>query len=81
MPGYRKLTTQINIAGDPYLWDDFAFATREGLVPEMQHVTDPAELRKHEVDAPFYAIEFNFSLLPEQGDLPKADINRPRLAA
>jgi catechol 1,2-dioxygenase len=80
-PGYRKLTTQINIAGDPYLWDDFAFATREGLVPELKHVTDPAEIRKHEVDAPFYAIEFNFNLLPEQNDLPKADINRPRLAA
>ena len=40
-----------------------------------------AEIRKHEVDAPFYAIEFNFNLLPEQKDLPKADINRPRLAA
>ena len=35
-PGYRKLTTQINIEGDPYLWDDFAFATREGLVPEVK---------------------------------------------
>ena len=34
-PGYRKLTTQINIDGDPYLWDDFAFATRDGLVPEL----------------------------------------------
>ena len=31
-PGYRKLTTQFNIEGDQYLWDDFAFATREGLV-------------------------------------------------
>ncbi len=24
-PGYRKLTTQFNIEGDQYLWDDFAF--------------------------------------------------------
>jgi catechol 1,2-dioxygenase len=31
-PGYRKLTTQFNIEGDKYLWDDFAFATREGLI-------------------------------------------------
>ena len=30
-PGHRKLTTQINIDGDEYLWDDFAFASREGL--------------------------------------------------
>ena len=33
-PGHRHLTTQINIAGDKYLYDDFAFATREGLHPE-----------------------------------------------
>lgn len=80
-PGHRKLTTQINIAGDPYLWDDFAFATREGLVPELLHVTDPAEIRRHEVDAPFYSIDFDFSLHAEQADLPKAEIQRDRAAA
>jgi len=80
-PGHRKLTTQINIAGDPYLWDDFAFATREGLVPELTHVTDPALIRKHEVDAPFYSIDFDFTLHPEQADLPKAEIQRDRAAA
>ncbi|MEM9773054.1 MAG: dioxygenase [Chloroflexota bacterium] len=43
--GYRHLTTQINIAGDPYLYDDFAFATRDELVAEstdkdgVAHVT------------------------------------------
>ncbi|WP_050476137.1 catechol 1,2-dioxygenase [Herbaspirillum rhizosphaerae] len=80
-PGYRKLTTQINIAGDPYLWDDFAFATREGLVPEMTHVTDPAAIRKQEVDTPFYSIDFDFMLHAEQADLPKAEIQRDRAAA
>ena len=80
-PGYRKLTTQINIAGDPYLWDDFAFATREGLVPEMTHVTDAAAIRQHEVDAPFYSIDFDFMLHVEQDDLPKAEIRRDRAAA
>jgi len=39
-PGHRKLTTQINIEGDPLVDDDFAFATREGLVPPIAHVTD-----------------------------------------
>ena len=80
-PGYRKLTTQINIAGDPYLWDDFAFATREGLVPEMTHVTDAAAIRQHEVDAPFYSIDFDFMLHAEQADLPTAEIRRDRAAA
>ena len=41
-PDYRKLTTQINIDGDAYLHDDFAFATRDGLIPEVRRSTDPA---------------------------------------
>jgi catechol 1,2-dioxygenase len=28
-PGYRHLTTQINIDGDPFLHDDFAYATKD----------------------------------------------------
>jgi catechol 1,2-dioxygenase len=75
-PGYRKLTTQINIEGDPYLWDDFAFATREGLVPPMTRVSDPAALRAQEVDAPFYSIDFDFELHPEKPGLPTAEIAR-----
>lgn len=44
--GKRKLTTQINIDGDEYLWDDFAFASREGLVPEVTMVDDAAKLEE-----------------------------------
>jgi catechol 1,2-dioxygenase len=32
-PGFRTLTTQINFGDDPFAADDFAFATREGLLP------------------------------------------------
>ncbi|MAI91191.1 dioxygenase [Ponticaulis sp.] len=32
-PGYRTLTTQINFGDDPFAHDDFAFGTREGLLP------------------------------------------------
>ncbi len=45
-PGYRKLTTQFNIEGDKYLWDDFAFATREGLVATAVDITDEAEIAR-----------------------------------
>ena len=37
-PSYRHLTTQINIADDPMVNDDFAFGTRDGLVPEIKRV-------------------------------------------
>lgn len=32
-PGYRTLTTQINFGDDPHAHEDFAFGTREGLLP------------------------------------------------
>ena len=32
-PSYRTLTTQINFGDDPLAADDFAFGTREGLLP------------------------------------------------
>ena len=38
--GYRHLTTQINIDGDEYLHDDFAFATREELIPPVEKVSE-----------------------------------------
>lgn len=33
--GMRTLTTQVNLPGDPFLDDDFAFATRDELVIEL----------------------------------------------
>lgn len=32
-PGYRTLTTQINFGDDPFAASDFAFGTRDGLLP------------------------------------------------
>ena len=32
-PNYRQLTTQINFGDDPFAADDFAFGTRDGLLP------------------------------------------------
>ena len=64
-PGYRKLTTQINIAGDEYLYDDFAFATREELIPGVKRNEDPAAAREHGLDGPFTEIEFEFALNQE----------------
>jgi len=80
-PGHRKLTTQINIDGDAYLWDDFAFASREGLVPAIRRVDDPALLDKHQLRKPFASIDFDFRLLGEAPDAPAAEVERTRAAA
>ncbi|WP_201612863.1 catechol 1,2-dioxygenase [Psychrobacter immobilis] len=63
--GQRKLTTQINIDGDEYLWDDFAFASREGLVPEVTMVEDADKLKEKGLDKPYASIDFDFHLVKD----------------
>ena len=63
--GHRKLTTQINIDGDEYLWDDFAFASREGLVPEVTMIEDADKLKEKELDKPYASIDFDFHLVKD----------------
>ncbi|WP_180102729.1 catechol 1,2-dioxygenase [Acinetobacter sp. YH12126] len=80
-PGYRKLTTQFNIEGDEYLWDDFAFATRDGLVATAVDVTDEAEIARRGVDKPFKFIQFNVELVKETTTAPTTEIERRRVSA
>jgi catechol 1,2-dioxygenase len=75
-PGHRKLTTQINIDGDEYLHDDFAFATRDGLIPEVHRHTDPADIRAHGLNGPYVEITFDFVLHPEAQGLPSGEVHR-----
>jgi len=80
-PGHRKLTTQINIDGDELLWDDFAFASREGLVPPITRIDDPKQLDQKQLDKPFASIDFDFHLYRETVAAPAAEVDRPRAAA
>lgn len=79
--GHRRLTTQINIDGDAYLWDDFAFASREGLVPGVVRVSDQQELARREVKQPFASIDFDFRMVADAANVPSAEVGRTRAAA
>jgi len=59
---HRKLTTQFNVEGDPLIWDDFAYATREELIPHVVDKTGGAALglKAHA----YKSIEFNLTLTP-----------------
>ncbi|EPZ89072.1 dioxygenase [Burkholderia cenocepacia K56-2Valvano] len=78
--GYRKLTTQINIDGDPHLWDDFAFATRDGLIPPVKQA-EGAEGKPYGVDGQFALIDFDFTLLKDKQDVPGSEVERARAQA
>jgi catechol 1,2-dioxygenase len=80
-PGFRTLTTQINIQGDKYIYEDFAFATRDELIPDVTHHTDEAAQRDKGVDRPFATITFNFALPHAVEGVPSTLIDRPRAQA
>jgi catechol 1,2-dioxygenase len=80
-PGHRKLTTQINLENDPHLWDDFAFGTRQGLVPPIHTNGDAAAMQALGVDEPFFEIKFDFTLHADKSSVPATDFVRPRAVA
>ena len=75
----RKLTTQFNIEGDPLIWDDFAYATREGLIPPVVDKTGGAALGL-KADA-YKSIEFDFVLTPLVQGKDNQLVNRLRASA
>ena len=78
-PGMRTLTTQVNIPGDTFLDDDFAFATRDGLVVKLEPGTAPAGYESLAVTAPFTRVHFDFVLqkaMSEDETRPEARMDR-----
>ncbi|WP_244818233.1 catechol 1,2-dioxygenase [Caballeronia sp. Lep1P3] len=76
---HRKLTTQINIEGDPLIWDDFAYATREDLIPHVVEKTGGAALGL-KTDA-YKEIEFDIALTSLVHGLDNQLVNRSRASA
>ncbi|MDN3558112.1 catechol 1,2-dioxygenase [Halomonas maura] len=77
-PGHQHLTTQINLAGDPYTYDDFAFATREELVVPGQRIEDAAEADKRGLEGPFTEVVFDIELSATANPELQHRHNRPR---
>lgn len=61
-PGHEHLTTQINLSNDAYLWDDFAYATRDGLIGEVRFIENPETARERGLSARFAEMTFDFQL-------------------
>lgn len=79
-PDYRKLTTQINIEGDPLTYDDFAFATRPELVPPVVRIS-AEEASKYGKDEAFAKIDFDFIMSTEKAQAPAGENFRKRAEA
>ncbi|MBN8411951.1 catechol 1,2-dioxygenase [Halomonas denitrificans] len=77
-PGHKHLTTQINLAGDPYTFDDFAFATREELVVDASRIDDQAEASARGIEGPFTEVVFDIELAATSDEALQARHRRPR---
>lgn len=73
-PGQRLLTTQINIPGDTFIDDDFAFATRDGLVVRLEPHTPATGYESLGMTGPFTRVRFDFALQSARND----DESRPQ---
>ncbi len=80
-PGYRQLTTQINIDGDKYLHDDFAFGTRDDLIPPVERISDAAAIHRAGLDKPFARIKFDFAVIKEVAGAPSTIVHRDHASA
>jgi len=60
--GYKHLTTQINLSGDQYLHDDFAYATRDELIVEGRNITDQNKIDNLGFSAAYLEVEFDIQL-------------------
>src|SRR5215510_3042048 len=80
-PGYRKLTTQINIDGDKYLHDDFAFGTRDTLIPRVERITDAQAIHQAGLNRPFARIHFDFTVIQEVAGAPSTTVAREHAEA
>ncbi|SCW72947.1 catechol 1,2-dioxygenase [Sphingobium faniae] len=78
---HRHLTTQINIDGDPYLHDDFAYATRDELIPPVNHIGNSNLGAKYGVTGPFAEIEFDFVMHKATGEKEEDASTRLRAVA
>jgi len=62
-PEFKHLTSQINLAGDEYTYDDFAFATREELVVAANPVNDQALIKQYGFTGEYRDVQFDVSLV------------------
>ncbi|MFZ4260403.1 dioxygenase [Sphingobacterium sp. HJSM2_6] len=78
-PGFRKLTTQINIEGDALLGQDFAFADKDDLVPPITRISKD-QAKEKGIDEAYASIDFDFNIVQDREKIATGENNRTRVA-
>ena len=62
--GFGQLTTQLYIAGDPWIDSDVVGAVKPSLITRLTKHDSPADLEAHGLKRPYFALDYDFSLAP-----------------
>jgi protocatechuate 3,4-dioxygenase beta subunit len=63
--GYKPVTTELFVEGDPYLDSDAVFGVRESLVVPFVRNDSKEDAARFGLPAPFYLVEYDFVLEPD----------------
>lgn len=76
-PGYEPVITHIFTPDCEYLTEDAVFGVKHDLIADFRKLDDPAQAKELGFSAPFWAVEWNFTLAPRQSSQGSTDwINR-----
>lgn len=62
--GFESLTTQLYIAGDPWIDSDVVGAVKPSLVAELGKHDSPADVEAHGLKRPYFTLSYDFALAP-----------------
>jgi len=62
--GYQPVTTELFVAGDPYLDSDAVFGVRESLIVSFVRNESEEDAQQFNVSNPFYTVDYDFVLQP-----------------
>ena len=65
--GYDPLTTHIFDPDDPYINSDAVFGVKESLMAKFEPIEDPAKQAENGFGGPYYDVEHDFVLAPNDG--------------
>lgn len=61
-PGFESLTTQLFVAGDPWIDSDVVGAVKQPLVVNFERHDDPVEVKARGLEKPFRTAQYDFVL-------------------
>ena len=74
--GFERVTSEVFTDGDPYVHSDVVFGVKPSLIAAYTRVEDADEMRALGVSEPFHLLEYDFRMVPGEGNEIKFSAGR-----